>query len=374
MNLSLFNEANGIYPGTNTPQFTQLEYLLNTSKNVNISMPSLGLFGEASTGKTTTAKLLAMGGDYHFLNLNSSQLTINTLNTTICNPIYKNLTYNEYIITKENSNSFVFETKRPILILLDEAHKLSKSLQTFLLTAIDNKGPLFDIDIMHECSINTNNIIWVFATTDSSKLLYSLSTRLFNVIFDQYTVEDIMNIIKLHYKNIEEGGLKYLANCSKLVPRIALRYADQLIKTNTEDNISNFKVEKFITGFLNMNLMGIDSIDKRILLYLYNNKKIASPSDIVLLTGFKNTLNRLEQKSLLSLTEHKEYNKCLFNISRLSQKIDITEYITKSRQDISLSCRILDLADLEIRLSFLEKLGMVIKTPKGIVLKEQYLE
>ena len=44
MNLMIFNETNGIYPGTNTPQFTQLEYLLTTSKNINTSIPSRGSF------------------------------------------------------------------------------------------------------------------------------------------------------------------------------------------------------------------------------------------------------------------------------------------------------------------------------------------
>ena len=375
MNLMIFNETNGIYPGTNTPQFTQLEYLLTTSKNINTSIPSLGLFGEASTGKTTTAKLLAAGGDYHFLSLNSSQLTINNLNTEICEPIYKTLTYKDYSIIKERSNYFVFETNKPIIILLDEAHELSKSLQTFLLSTIDNKGPLFEVDNRDECSISTNNITWILATTDSSKLLYPLTTRLFNIVFDQYTVEDIMNIIKLQYKTIEDTGLRYLANCSKLVPRIALRYAEQLNKLNSETIISTSKIEVFIKGFLNMELNGIDPIDKRILLYLANNKKAIHPSDTVLLTGFKNTLTRLEHKGITNLSsiDHREYNKCLFNISVLEQKINNAEYIAKSRQDISLACRVLDLADLETRLSFLEKVSMVVKTSKGIMLSERYM-
>jgi DNA-binding Lrp family transcriptional regulator len=181
-------------------------------------------------------------------------------------------------------------------------------------------------------------------------------------------------MIRIKYPNIEEGGLTYLANCSKLVPRVALRYAEQLTKMHPEGKVYVSQVEAFIKGFLNMDLTGIDGTDKRILMYLSNNKKAVNPSDEVLLTGFRNTLARLDAKGLsnLSNSEHREYNKCQFNISVLENKINNAEYVAKSRQDISLACRLLDLNDLETRLSFLEKLNMVNKTPKGIMLSEIY--
>jgi hypothetical protein len=56
----------------------------------------------------------------------------------------------------------------------------------------------------------------------------------------------------------------------------------------------------------------------------------------------------------------------------LEHKLATAEYVAKSRQDISLACRVLDLGDLEKRLSYLEKLSMIVKTPKGIMLDEQY--
>ena len=57
----------------------------------------------------------------------------------------------------------------------------------------------------------------------------------------------------------------------------------------------------------------------------------------------------------------------------LEAKLKNIEYSPKSRQDISLACRLLDLKELETRLTFLEKLSFIQKTPKGILLGEQYL-
>lgn len=378
MTLKIFNESNGIFPGINTPQFTQLEYLLTTSKQANIPLPSLGLFGEASTGKTTSAKLLAAKMECPFLLLNSADITMSNLNSKIAKHFWTSLNELETTVTYNPvplSNYFAFKTVKPCIVLFDEAHELPKDVQTYLLSTIDNKGPLVDLIENKEKTLDTSNVSWIFATTDSSKLLYPLTTRLFPIIFDQYTADDIMDMISLKYPNIEYAGLKYLANCSKLVPRVALRYADQLTKMHPQSKVQVQQVESFIKGFLNMELTGIDGTDKRILLYLANNKKSINPSDEVLLTGFKSTLARLEAKGIsnLSSAEHKEYNKCRFNISMLEQRINTAEYVAKSRQDISLACRILDLNDLETRLSFLEKLSMVNKTPKGIMLAEKYL-
>jgi len=376
MGLTIFNESNGIYPGVNEPQFAQLEYLINTTKEVNTIMPSLGLFGEASTGKTMTANIIAKEVDCNFVFLNGTELSLDALNDTLYDTIGYSLDYGKTFIDINENMDYRIQwrkTVKPLVVLLDEAHALPKGTQTALLSIIDNKGPL--INDTDRCSVITDNMTWIFATTDSSKLLYPLTTRLFPIIFDQYSPEDIMNIIKMKYKTISDTGLRYLANCSKLVPRVALRYAEQLTKINPTEQVPDAKVEAFIKGFLNMELTGIDPIDKRVLLYLANNKKAVNPSDEVLLTGFKSTLARLEKKGVnnLSSAEHREYNKCLFNISNLEQTINSAEYIAKSRQDISLACRCLDMNDLETRLSFLEKLNMVSKTPKGIMLSEAYL-
>lgn len=375
MTLTIFNEANGVYPGVNTPQFTQLEYLVSTAKKTNTVIPSLGLFGEASSGKTFSAKLIAKAVGYNFLYFNASALTPKTFYSVVTNAVLEVIRKDKLVykaVLRESNSALVYESKIPFVILLDEAHELHKDIQTLLLTSLQEKGvfnPNEDCD-----SILLNNITWIFATTDPSKLLYPLTTRLFQITFDQYSKEDIMNMIRIKHKVISNLGLEILANCSKFVPRVALQYADHLVNLHADSLITEKEVEDFVKNALAMDLNGIDQIDKRILLYLANNKKKIAPVDEISLQAFKELAERYEKKGIskLSAAEHKEYNRAKFNVSMLSKKIETAEFVAKSRQDISLACRLLDLGDLEKRLSFLEKLSLIDKTSKGIMLHESY--
>jgi Holliday junction resolvasome RuvABC ATP-dependent DNA helicase subunit len=375
MSLTIFTEANGVYAGTNTPQFTQLEYLVTTATKTKTQIPSLGLFGEASTGKTSSAKLLAHAAGYRYLYFNASSLSLANFYKTISAPVIDMMVEKKDCKVRGRAfeRVYVYESQTPFLILIDEAHDLSKDLQTLFLSLLDQKDVLNPNEEVNTISIK--NVTFVFATTDSSKLLYPLTTRLFNITFDQYSTEDIMNIVRMKYKLISNGGLKIIAQCAKLVPRVALSYAEQLTNMHPDKPITEEQVEEFAKKALAMETNGIDAIDKRILLYLSNNKKKIAPVDEISLQAFRKVVARFEKKGIdkLSSSEHKEYNRTMFNVAMLEHKLNTAEYVAKSRQDISLACRVLDLGDLEKRLSYLEKLGFVTKTSKGISLVEKYL-
>jgi hypothetical protein len=134
-------------------------------------------------------------------------------------------------------------------------------------------------------------------------------------------------------------------------------------------------VASFAKGVLNMEVNGVDSIDKRILLYLSSNKKKIKPSDVIMLKAFRGVVEGYESKGLKSLNpiEHKEYNRAKFNVTILSATIENAEFVFKSRQDISLACRVLDLRDLEVRLSYLEKLSYITKSSKGISINAAFM-
>lgn len=373
--LTIFNEANGVYPGVNTPQFTQLEYIVSNAKKTNTIIPSLGLFGEASSGKTSSAKLIAQAAGYNFLYFNASSLSTSNFFKTITKPVLEIIRKDKSLFIprpRRNANAFVYESTVPFVILIDEAHEMNKDIQTLFLSALQDKDVLNrDEDVS---TIGLKNITWIFATTDSSKLLYPLTTRLFSVVFDQYSKEDIMNIVRIKHKLISNGGLEIIANCSKLVPRVALQYAEQLSNMHQDKPITEVEVTEFAKNALAMEINGIDAIDKRLLLYLSNNKKKIAPVDEISLQAFKEAVARYEKKGIANLSnaEHKEYNRAQFNVTVLTHKIATAEFVAKSRQDISLACRILDLGDLEKRLSYLEKLNKITKTPKGVMLHEQY--
>ena len=363
--LKIFTSVNNIYAGINTPQFSQLEYLIELSKQTGCNIPNLGLFGEASTGKTTAAKILAKAAGYDFY-------VYNAINIKSINDFYDELYEKFYDITNGNLVPFKTEYHLKIpkcVILIDEAHKLKEDIQTSFLTSLDNGGVLYS----EGRSIISEDITWIFATTNPSSLIYPLYTRLHSMVLDQYTLEDIKQIIKLKYPLIEDTGLEILAQCSKLVPRTAIRNAGLLVSSfDNTTSITTENVKKFVIEFLNMETNGIDQIDKRILAYLINYQRKCNPADKIALAGFSKVKECLEQKGNLSLTEHKQYNVATFQIMMLTEKLKSAPPRPKSRQDISLALRLLDLTDLELRLSYLEKLNMIVKGSRGITIAEQY--
>ena len=364
-NLKIFNETNNIYAGVNTPQFSQLEQLADITNTSGCQLLNLGLFGEAATGKTTSVEILAKACNYELL-------VINAVSIKSESQFHEYLF--DYFVAKYGYARYAgsAHAKTPkIIILIDEAHALKDSVQTFFLSSLQSHGLLSTTE---PCSIITENITWIFATTDSSKLIYPLTTRLHTIIFDQYSVDDITNIIKLHYTNIEEPALNILARCSKLVPRTAIRLAGLLTSNYPKQTITEEQTTIFAKRFLNMETNGIDSLDKRILTYLSSYKRQVAPVDVIALNGFTKIKEMLETKGVNSLTpqEHREYNRATFQTIMLNEKMKVAEPLPKSRQDISLALRILDLNDLETRLSYLEELSFIEKTPRGVVIAKDY--
>lgn len=376
--LKIFTPENGFYAGVNTPQFTQLEYLIQSDP-----LPHLGLFGEASTGKTTAVSMLAKSSNKFLISVNAAGLTLEGINKAVMEK------YSALELEHEKFGKYRRKPTYPadgihkscltlidgmkVIVFIDEAHELPKTIQTALLSLLDVKiiGPAFLPSA--KTSFNVTDASFVFATTDTSNLLYPLTTRLQSVIFDQYTKEDIKHMIAMKYPSITESARNILANCSKLVPRVAIRLSHQLVTLHNGAEVTEDHASNFAKNFLNMEENGIDSIDKRILLYLSNHKKKIEPSDTVMLHFFTEQKAKFEAKTSLSTSDHRLYNKACFQVALLGQKISSAEFTPKSRQDISLACRILDLRDLELRLTFLEKLSLVDKSPKGILLNERYL-
>jgi Holliday junction resolvasome RuvABC ATP-dependent DNA helicase subunit len=364
----IFNETNNVYPGINEPQFSQLEQLAELANIHKIQLPHIGIFGEASTGKTTSTKLLANACNYLFLSYNAMDFSSLEEFHKILFTKFKDLNSGEYAL---NNGNFGIPTKKTV-ILIDEAQELKTSIQSALLSILTKKEGVFSEILQYTFLID--NITWIFATTDPSKLVYPLTTRLVPITFNQYTLEDIEHIISMKYPLISDGGLEIMAKCAKLVPRAAVRNAEFLVANNVGEVISEEKTEEFVKTFLGCEKNGVDGIDKRILMYLSNYQKQIKPIDKISLAGFTNIKEHLETKGIksLSLYEHKEYNRAKFQILMLTEKINNAPPIPKSRRDISLACRLLDLKDLEMRLTYLESLKFIEKTPKGICISENY--
>ena len=296
--LNIFTPANGFYTGVNTPQFTQLEYYTNLSTKFEKLLPNLGLYGEASTGKTSAIKAIAETLDnYTMIYVNGAGLTEQKITSLVLEDMkkLKRLVGTNYLGKYAHSFNEKHQCWTALdhkcLIFIDEAHMLSSDLQTLLLSVLDKITESTENIVRFvdnkEPSFNVKKVSFAFATTDSSKLLYPLTTRLTPITFDQYSKDDIKQMIHLKYPLITDEALGILSNCSKLVPRIALRLAEQITSFHLGETVTESNAVDFAKTFLNMEENGIDALDKRILLYLANHKKKVNPTDPVSLHFFK---------------------------------------------------------------------------------------
>ena len=356
--LEYFTESSGIFPGRNLPVFAKLEYLINVSKKSSAVLPPIGMFGSASVGKTTTAKLLADYSNHTFIYINCAELS------KMDDLISTSLSYSAYSDTYTGPDGKkIYFSNSPVLILLDEAHKLPSKMQTSFLTLLD-PNELSGVYSGKSTSINYACTGFVFATTNKSSLCSPLVSRLVSCNFISYAVYDIGKIISMSHTLFSDYVLQILAKCSKLLPRVALQYADMLYQIYG-DNPSDEDMADFLGGYLIMTSEGLDSIDIQILDLLKSSTSTLSQSDLSDKILCENILNHLSLKAELSESEqHKKINAESILQALRAKK---TTYAPKSCLDIMIACNTIDKQNMMERISYLVELNKVKKTTKGII-------
>lgn len=418
--LKYFTKENNFYPGTNTPQFKNLEFWIGSNldwinekdklkcsepwtwheyyKFMPSSIVSLGLFGEASAGKTSALRLAGKILGRPIITFNGAQFVNSSFEETIFNELFDKTNFKfakagekacyDYgtclVEGTKNRNLFA-----DVIIFIDECHELPRKIQTKLLSLLE--GPVSErIITVDYCEklvtanpklksllasgcltkndfsrdIILNGVIFAFATTDPSKLLQPLVTRLHRVVFDQYTLDDVVNIIKIKYPAAESAGVELLAKCSKFIPREAIRMAEQIqtvYKSLTKESCS-----AYLTGVINMDFNGLDSVDYRLLRFLIGNKKELSTRQKIDLETNKGILAFLLTKQTKTDAEHKAYLRALAVVSTLTT-IQEGEFTPKGKDDVAMSCGLYDNKDVDRRLSYMQSLGLVDKTSRGII-------
>lgn len=375
--LSIFTEKNGIYSGVNKSNFKSIELWLQTIKE-NVGKPStkpnvLGLFGPASTGKTTATKVIANALKQPLVALNCAAMNQNAIwesMYTTTRQLYPNSPCHDVVRPFFSNNGQQSYLLRDCVILLDECHELSNRAQGQLLSVLDGSIGVVNEAIDKQYPIYIDKVTWVLSTTDSGKLLYPLSTRLHSIVLNEYTENDVVEIVKLNYPVLEEGAALVLARAAKLVPRIALDLTKQYISVFRNSCYTRQTALSYVNSIRQTNEYGLDNTDKKILEMLRDSRHRLSKAKqleknllTVKLTKFDLVVNPSEEqlteaiKLQKQLDEYEEHELQLPNMPR-------------SRQDISTFCRLYDMRDLELRLGYMEKLGVVEKTKSGVLWKK----
>lgn len=167
------------------------------------------------------------------------------------------------------------------LFFIDEIHRLNKTIEEYIYPALED----YSIEIMVDSGpsakifkINIEPFTMVGATTRAGLLTAPLRTR-FGLTFrlDYYTTQEIKHIINRSAKLLEVpldgAGTTEIAKRSRGTPRVANRLLKRV------RDFAQIKGKGIITkdialtslGMLNVDQMGFDEMDKRIILTIIEN-------------------------------------------------------------------------------------------------------
>jgi Holliday junction resolvasome RuvABC ATP-dependent DNA helicase subunit len=377
--LSVFTPENGIYGGVNNPNFKSIELWMQTikenPKRTSTKPNNLGLFGPASTGKTTAAGVIAKNLGQPLVSLNCAAMS----KTNFWEDIYTTAvsSYPNSHIHAIATPMSRWDSSAPIrtyilqccTILLDECHELSNRTQGQLLSILDGSTPIVS-NAIKGYPLGMTNITWIFSTTDSGKLLYPLSTRLYSVVLNEYTEHDVVEIVKLNYPLLTEDAALVLSRTAKLVPRIALDLAKQYLSIFKHMGYNRETALTYVKSVKQTNEYGLDGTDEKILSMLKESRNTLPKTkqlDKNLVVMKLNKFDLVDNPSEAELTEAINLQKTLDDYEQQEAN---SPHMPRSRQDISTYCRLYDMRDLETRLGYMEKLGVVAKTKSGIVWKK----
>lgn len=190
--------------------------LLIEAAKLGRTLPHIGLYGPAGCGKTTLAQIIAEEIGAEFVYINGSAVTT---------PVVFRNVIADAIKAKGRDKFYV--------VVVDEAHALSKNIQNSLLSVLETPSILCTpsprrIKLGGGKVIEKGEIIreklpdnttFIMATTDKGKLTDAMLSRLHSIYLSEYTLsEKIINIearLKEHSTDIDKDAAEQLALCAR---------------------------------------------------------------------------------------------------------------------------------------------------------------
>ena len=160
---------------------------------------------------------------------------------------------------------------RDTILLLDEAHELPRSVQSWLLTVLNTeKSPIRRVVYDDsEIEFDFSRISIHFATTDANKLGKPLKSRMEVMTFAPYSQDDLKNIIALNAPDVDfqDNILEELVASIRPYPRAAETLAGKVndfcaIKQRKEFDSADFVN---LSKMADIKIHGLDNIEVNIL-------------------------------------------------------------------------------------------------------------
>jgi len=191
----------------------------------NCSDYSFALCGPPSTGKTHLVKLFAKTLSIPFVVIEPQ--TIKQTHDIFLEIAKGCQEYSIDPIPKGHLNLVDLgnNTYKPpaMVVFIDEVHNLKNNVVQGLLKATE---PTDRLMITEEgCTVHTNNICWVIATTDRGDLFDAFDTRFQKVSLRLYSKKEMTRIVKMSNPDWSDEVCAIVANYNSQVPREALAFA-----------------------------------------------------------------------------------------------------------------------------------------------------
>jgi Holliday junction resolvasome RuvABC ATP-dependent DNA helicase subunit len=101
------------------------------------------------------------------------------------------------------------------LIFIDEVHAISRTVQTWLLNAIEDPR----VTTLNGVEYDFNNVVFITATTDRGRLLETLRSRLILIELRPYTLEELASIVCVHGQGYLNGYVLSRDICLEIAAR-----------------------------------------------------------------------------------------------------------------------------------------------------------
>ena len=219
--------------------------------------PFLNLVGAKGLGKTLFAKEFAK-------NLNNKDGSKRPFLELNCSTIKNNAQFFEQIFIPIIMNN-------EITILFDEAHALPKDLTMAFLTIFNTEKTNTKEFVYDDQTFvfDFTKQTFIFATTESDKLFPPLKDRLSTVDFEQYSSENLSDIIKLNCEGIHftKDALDALSLTVRGNARNAVMRSKEIILYCESENKNTFDLDDYanLTDLLGILPHGITCTEKQIL-------------------------------------------------------------------------------------------------------------
>ena len=179
---------------------------------------AFSLFGPASSGKTTLARMYAKTVELPFVEI--SPKAVKTMDD-VFREIDRALTAEGVpLVEVRRRNYFILP---PCVVFIDEVHAVAKAVEQGLLKATEFSDAVMVTESGK--TVNCMNVCWVIATTDEGRLFDAFRTRFSPVNLKYLSKAEIARIIKLANPDFDDEVAGLVAHYNSRVPRKALEFA-----------------------------------------------------------------------------------------------------------------------------------------------------